>query len=113
MKSNKWNIDPAHSDINFSIRHMLVSKVRGRFASYAGAVDLDEGDLTRSVVDATIDAASIETGTPQRDAHLRSPDFFEVEKFPELRFRSTRIEKVDDARYRVSGDLTIRDATRE
>jgi len=107
-----WNIDATHSGINFSIRHMVVSKVRGRFAKYSGTIDLHGDDLTRSVVEATIDASSIDTGTPQRDAHLRSPDFFDVETFPELRFRSERIEKVDDVHYRVVGDLTIRDITR-
>jgi polyisoprenoid-binding protein YceI len=113
MTTSKWNIDAAHSGINFSIRHMVVSKVRGRFAKYTGTVNLDEGDLTRSTVETTVDASSIDTGTPQRDAHLRAPDFFDVEKFPELRFRSKRIEKLDDAGYRVIGDLTIRDVTRE
>jgi len=113
MTTNAWNIDLAHSSINFSIRHMVVSKVRGRFAKYTGKLNLDESDLTRSVVEATIDASSIDTGTPQRDDHLRSPDFFDVEKFPELRFRSTRVEKIDDAHYRVTGELTLRDVTRE
>jgi len=113
MTTNNWNIDAAHAGISFSIRHMVVSKVRGRFAKYAGAVHIDDGDLTRSRVEATIEASSIDTGTPQRDAHLRSPDFFDVEKFPELRFRSTRIEKIEDARYLVVGELTIRDVTRE
>jgi polyisoprenoid-binding protein YceI len=113
MTTTNWNIDAAHSGIHFSIRHMVVSKVRGRFAKYAGTVHIDDGDLTRSFVEVTIDASSIDTGTPQRDAHLRSPDFFDVEKFPELRFRSKRIEKVEDARYRVTGELTIRDVTRE
>ena len=113
MTTNTWNIDPAHSGIHFSIRHMVVSKVRGRFTAYAGSVALDEADVTRSVVEATVDASSIDTGTPQRDQHLRSADFFDVEKFPQLRFRSTRIEKVDDGRYRVTGELTIRDVTRE
>ena len=113
MTKNIWNIDSSHSGVNFSIRHMVVSKVRGRFAKYAGTIALDEGDLTRSVVQATIDASSIDTGTPQRDTHLRSADFFDAEKFPELQFRSKRIEKVEDARYRVVGDLTIRDVTRE
>jgi polyisoprenoid-binding protein YceI len=113
MSTNNWNIDSTHSGINFSIRHMVVSKVRGRFAKYTGTVDLNDGDLTRSFVEATIDASSIDTGTPQRDAHLRGPDFFDVEKYPELRFRSTRIEKVQGDRYRLVGDLTIRDVTRE
>jgi polyisoprenoid-binding protein YceI len=113
MTTTRWNLDTAHTSINFSIRHMVVSKVRGHFAKFSGGVNLDDGDLTQSVVEATIDASSIDTGTPQRDAHLRSPDFFDVERFPELRFRSTRIEKVDDERYRVVGALTIRDVTRE
>lgn len=113
MTTNIWNIDAAHSGVNFSIRHMVVSKVRGRFGKYTGTVHLDDHDLTQSVVEATIDASSIETGTAQRDAHLRSPDFFDTERFPELRFRSTRIEKIEDARYRVTGELTIRDVTRE
>jgi polyisoprenoid-binding protein YceI len=91
---------------------MVVSKVRGRFAKFNGSVALDEGDLTRSVVDATIDASSIDTGTAQRDDHLRSADFFDVERFPQLRFRSTRIEKLGGDRYRLTGDLTIRDVTR-
>jgi polyisoprenoid-binding protein YceI len=113
MSTKTWSIDAAHSGINFAIRHMVVSKVRGRFTKFAGTASIDDADLTRSSVEATIDASSIDTSTPQRDTHLRSPDFFDVERFPELRFRSTRIEKVADERYRVIGGLTIRDVTRE
>jgi len=113
MAQSKWNIDLSHSGVNFSIRHMVISKVRGRFAKFTGVLNLDDEDITRSVVDATIDASSIDTGVEQRDAHLRSADFFDVEKYPELRFRSTRIEKLDDDRFRVVGELTIRDVTRE
>src|SRR6201999_2816673 len=76
-------------------------------------IELDERDLTRSIVEATIDAASIDTGTAQRDDHLRSADFFDAGRFPSLSFRSRRIEKLDEVRYRVTGDLTIRDVTRE
>jgi polyisoprenoid-binding protein YceI len=108
-----WNIDGAHSDIHFSIRHMLVSKVRGRFGSYSGTLVLDDGDLAGSTLDVTIDASSIDTGTQQRDDHLRSADFFDVAKFPSLRYRSRRIERLDEEHYRVIGDLTIRDVTRE
>lgn len=113
MTTSKWTIDTAHSGINFSVRHMVVSKVRGRFTKYSGDVTLDEADLTRSVVQATIDASSIDTGTAQRDDHLRSADFFDAAKFPELKFRSTRIEKAAGDSYRVTGELTIRDVTRE
>ena len=113
MTTNNWNIDAVHSGINFSIRHMVVSKVRGRFAKYSGVLNLDEEDLTRSTLEATVDAGSIDTGAAQRDEHLRSADFFDVEKFPALRFLSRRIEKVDGQQYRVIGDLTIRDVTRE
>jgi polyisoprenoid-binding protein YceI len=112
MISN-WNIDTTHSGINFSIRHLVVSKVRGRFTSYSGVAKIDEDDLTRSVVEANIDAASIDTGTAQRDDHLRSADFFDVEKHPKLRFKSRRIEKRDPTHFRVIGDLVIRDAKRE
>ena len=113
MTTQRWNIDQTHSDVHFSVRHMVVSKVRGRFTKLTGSLELDEDDLTRSSVAATIDASSIDTGTEQRDAHLRSPDFFDVEKFPELGFRSKRVEKLGGDRYRVVGDLTIRDVTRE
>jgi polyisoprenoid-binding protein YceI len=92
---------------------MVVSKVRGRFARFTGTVQIDDADLARSTVLATIETASIDTGVGQRDGHLRSPDFLDVEKFPELRFKSTRIEKSSEERYRVTGDLTIRDVTRE
>ena len=107
-----WNIDQTHSTIGFSIRHMVFSKVRGRFLKYTGAIQLDD-DLAKSWVEVTIDATTIDTGTPQRDNHLRSADFFDVEKFPELRFRSTRVEDLGAGRLRVIGDLTIRETTRE
>ena len=86
--NSDWNIDTVHSGINFSVRHMVVSKVRGRFTKYSGTLAIDDADLTRSTVEATIDAASIDTGTAQRDTHLRSPDFLDVERFPEIRFRA-------------------------
>jgi polyisoprenoid-binding protein YceI len=106
-----WNIDASHSTIGFSIRHMVFSKVRGRFLKHTGAVQLAD-DATQSWVEVAIDAASIDTGTAQRDTHLRSADFFDVERFPELRFRSTRVEELGGDRLRVIGDLTIRDVTR-
>ncbi len=111
--NSNWSLDTVHSGINFSVRHMVVSKVRGRFAKFTGNVALDEGDLTRSTVEATIDASSIDTGTAQRDEHLKSADFFDVEHFPQIRFRSTGIEKLGTERYRLTGELTIRDVSRE
>jgi polyisoprenoid-binding protein YceI len=113
MTTNDWNIDTAHSGIYFSVRHMVVSKVRGRFVKYSGTLRLDDADIKRASVEVSIDASSIDTGVADRDAHLRSRDFFDVESFPTLRFRSTRVEPVDGARYRLIGDLTIRDVTRE
>src|SRR5215831_11833135 len=108
-----WNIDPTHSTVGFSIRHMVFSKVRGRFLKYTGAIQFDDDDVAKSWVEVAIDAASIDTGTAQRDNHLRSADFFDVERFPELRFRSARVEDLGDGRLRVVGELTIRDHTRE
>jgi polyisoprenoid-binding protein YceI len=111
--TNTWNIDTAHSGIGFSVRHMVVSKVRGRFTKFAGSIRIDDADIAGAEATLTIEAASIDTGVPDRDAHLRSAEFFDVEKFPELHFHSKRIEKLDDVRYRLVGDLAIRDITRE
>ncbi len=108
-----WNIDSSHSGVHFTVRHMVVSRVRGRFASYSGAITLDESDLAGSSVDVTIDATSIDTGVADRDKHLRSADFFDVERFPALRFKSSRVETLDGERLRVHGELTIRDVTRQ
>jgi polyisoprenoid-binding protein YceI len=113
MNSTTWNIDSAHTGINFAVRHMVVSKVRGRFGKYSGTITLDDADIARSSVEVSVDASSLDTGVADRDTHLRSPDFFDVEKFPELTFRSKRIEQVEDTRYRVIGDLTIRGVSRE
>ncbi|HUH02970.1 MAG TPA: YceI family protein [Kofleriaceae bacterium] len=111
--TNTWNIDLSHSGIGFAVRHMVFARVRGRFGAFRGALQLDPGDLTRSRVEVEIDARSIDTGVADRDKHLRSPDFFDVESFPTLRFESTAIEAAGGERYRVRGALTIRDVTRE
>jgi polyisoprenoid-binding protein YceI len=108
----EWDFDYVHSSIDFTIRHLLVSKVRGRFSKWAGTLDIDEQDLTRSRLDVTIDVASVDTHEPQRDAHLRSGDFFEAEKFPQITFKSTRVELRGADRLAVTGDLTLRGATR-
>ncbi len=112
MDTQTWNLDTAHSGINFSARHMVFAKVRGRFGTWTGKAKLDPRDLTRSSVEVEIDGASIDTGLADRDAHLRSPDFLDVERFPKLRFESTRVEKAGGDRYRIHGELTIRDVTR-
>jgi polyisoprenoid-binding protein YceI len=108
-----WNIDPAHTDVGFSVKHLMISTVRGRFGDVRGTIILNGPDLTRASVEAEIAAASIDTRTEQRDAHLRSADFFEVEKYPAITFRSRLVERIKGDRYRIVGDLTIRDITRE
>lgn len=113
METNTWTLDTTHSGISFSIRHMVVAKVRGRFGSWTGSVKLDEQDLTRSELDVQIDASSIDTGNAQRDTHLRSADFLDVEQFPTLRFQSTRLESAGGERFAVIGNLTIHGVTRE
>ncbi|HVA64104.1 MAG TPA: YceI family protein, partial [Terriglobales bacterium] len=106
-----WKIDPVHTHVQFSVRHMMVSNVKGVFAKTSGTVTLDEGDFTQSKVEVEIDAASLDTREPQRDNHLRSADFLEVEKFPLLTFRSTRIEPAGEG-FTMTGDLTIHGVTR-
>ena len=108
-----WTIDPAHTEVGFSVKHLMISTVRGRFADVRGTIRLDGDDLTQASVEAEIATASIDTRQEQRDAHLRSPDFFEVEKYPTITFRSTSVERIQNDRYRITGDLTIRDVTRE
>jgi polyisoprenoid-binding protein YceI len=112
MATNLWDIDVGHSAIHFWVRHMVISKVHGRFAKWAGKIQLDEGDLTRSSLDVRIDAASIDTQVGDRDAHLRSADFLDAAKHPEITFRSSRIEKAGDG-YRVVGDLSLHGVVRE
>jgi polyisoprenoid-binding protein YceI len=112
MEPTTWNLDPTHSTIGFTVRHMVFAKVRGRFASYAGTVLAPAGDWTQGQVDVRIEAASIDTGVADRDAHLRSADFFDVDAFEALTFRSDRVEAVGDDRFRLHGQLTIRDVTR-
>lgn len=108
-----WNIDTTHSSVGFSVRHLMFAKVRGRFAKWQGTVRLDPDDLTHASVNVVIDAASIDTGVADRDNHLRSGDFFDVEHAPELTFTSTKIEAVGGDRYKVYGELSIRGITRE
>jgi len=108
-----WEIDPAHTGVEFSVRHAMVATVRGRFNTVSGTIEVGD-ELAGSSTDVTIDAASIDTGSEERDTHLRSPDFLDVERFPTLRFRATRVERGErEGEYRILGDLRIRDVTRE
>jgi polyisoprenoid-binding protein YceI len=108
-----WNIDPAHSVAEFKVRHMMISNVKGQFAKVSGVLTFDESELTHSRVEAVIEAASIETRDAQRDAHLKSADFFHAEKFPTLTFKSTGISIVRDGELAIEGDLRIRGVTRK
>ena len=108
-----WNIDPAHSIAEFKVKHMMISNVKGRFSKVSGTLVLDESDLANSRVEVSIEAASIHTGEDQRDAHLKSADFFDVEKFPTLTFKSRGIRIVTDGELSVEGDLTIHGVTRK
>ena len=107
-----WNIDTGHSAVHFGVRHMMFTKTRGRFTRWSGELRLDPDNLPASSVEVTIDAASIDTGDAQRDAHLKSADFLEVEKFPAITFRSTRVEDLGEGRFRISGEVTIHGVTR-
>lgn len=107
-----WNIDPVHSVAEFKVKHMMISNVKGHFPKVTGKLTLNESDLGKSYVEASIDAASLETRDPQRDAHLKSADFLHVEKFPALSFKSTSIRLVRDGELSIEGDLTIRGTTR-
>lgn len=108
-----WTIDPAHSAVEFAVRHMMIATVRGRFSEVTGSVEMDDSDATLSKLDVTIQAASIDTRQEQRDAHLRSPDFFHAEKFPTLHFVGKQIQGDVNGDFTLTGDLTIRDVTRE
>ena len=108
-----WKIDPAHSLIEFGVRHMMITTVKGRFAGVEGTVVFDEKNPSTAEVDVRIDAASIDTRESQRDAHLRSADFFDVEKYPHLTFKSKRVADRHGNHFQLAGDLTIHGVTRE
>ena len=111
--TSTWSLDPVHSVAEFKVKHMMISNVKGQFTGITGALTLDDDDLTHSRVEATIDASTINTREAQRDAHLKSADFFDVEQFPTLSFRSTRVRRTGDEELAVAGDLTIHGVTRE
>lgn len=108
----KWEIDPVHSTIGFSVKHMMVATVRGRFGSVRGTIELDPAAPEQARGEVVIDAASVDTNVLMRDNHLRSPDFFEAERHPHLTYHVTRVHRVSAGRFRVEGALTIRGVTR-
>lgn len=112
MTVSKWTVDAAHSSIDFSVKHMMVSKVKGAFQKFNASVEADPNNLTTANIDFTIDVASIDTRNNDRDNHLRSADFFDVEKYPTMTFKSTKIVKTDDDEYDVTGDVTLHGVTR-
>jgi len=107
-----WNIDPVHTMAEFKVRHMMITNVKGHFTGVTGVLTLDEQDITKSHVEASIDAASINTREADRDTHLKSADFLDVEKFPKLTFTSTRVTSTGEGELQVEGDLTIHGVTR-
>jgi len=108
-----WTIDKTHSNVDFQVRHLMISTVRGHFRDFEGTLSIDEVLPENSSVSVTIDTASVDTNEPGRDAHLRSDDFFNAEAFPKMTFVSKRLERHGNTKFRLTGDLTIRDVTRE
>ena len=111
VATGTYNVDPAHTRVGFVARHAMVTKVRGSFDEFAGTAVLDGANPANSRVEVTIEAASIDTRNAQRDEHLRSNDFFDMDNYPEITFKSTAVQKVDDEHYRVTGDLTVKGVT--
>ena len=112
ITAGTWDVDPAHSNLDFSVKHMGIANVRGTFNDFEGALEVAE-DLAHSSAHGTVKVASIDTNEEQRDAHLRSPDFFNVDEHPEITFESTRVEPIDDQSSHVYGNLTMHGITRE
>jgi len=111
--NSNWQIDPAHSSAQFSVRHMAISTVRGAFSKVTGSVVFDDKDVSKSTIEVTIDANSVDTRVPDRDNDLRSEKFFDVAHYPSITFKSKRVEQVAPGKLKVTGDLTIRGTTKE
>src|ERR1041384_7589501 len=108
-----WKIDPLHSGAHFSVRHMMISTVRGEFGGVNGTVTYDPKNPAKATVEATIDCTTINTGTPKRDEELKGPEFFDVKRYPNMKFVSKRVEKAGEGKLKVTGDLTINATTRQ
>jgi len=113
MATTKWQLDPAHSNVEFAVKHLMIATVRGRFAAVNGTLEVDDKNPKNAKVDVTIETGSIDTRQEQRDAHLRSSDFFDADRFPTMHFVSKRVDGDPRGEFKVVGDLTIRDVTRE
>ena len=111
-RAETWEIDPVHSNISFSVRHMMLSDVKGEFDKFSGAITATGADPSSVKIEATIEAASINTRAEKRDNHLKSPDFLDVAKFPTITFKSTKIEPAGDGKWKVTGDLTLHGVTK-
>lgn len=113
MSIERWQIDSSHSGIQFTVRHLVIAKVRGQFSRWTGVLETPGSDFAQGSLDVVIDASSISTGVADRDTHLRSADFFDVERYPEITFKSTAVTRTDADRLRVAGALTIKGVTRD
>src|SRR5713101_9553199 len=113
MSTERWEIDSSHSSLHFSVRHLVIAKVRGTFARWSGTVQVPDGDFSKATVAVTIDASSIDTGVADRDGHLKSPDFFDVAQYPELRFVEKRVQPRSEGEIDVVGESTLEGTTRE
>lgn len=111
--ASTWDVDSAHTSAEFAVRHLMVSTVRGTLGKVTGTLNLDEQDVTKSSVEATVDATTIDTREPKRDGHLKSPDFFDVAKYPTITFKSKKVTVAADKKYQVTGDLTLHGVTKE
>ena len=112
VPAGTWKVDPSHSSVGFEVKHMMIATVRGRFEEFDGVLEADE-DISQSRAHGWANAASINTGDPTRDEHLRSPEFFDVERYPRITYESTRIEPAEGQLFRITGNLTIKGATHE
>jgi polyisoprenoid-binding protein YceI len=110
--ADTWQIDPAHTNVEFSVRHMMISNVKGQFQKTSGTITINSNDPTSAKIDATIDAASINTRVDKRDAHLKSPAFLDVDKYPTITFISTKVEAAGPGKWKVTGDLTLHGVTK-
>ncbi|HYO21454.1 MAG TPA: YceI family protein [Flavisolibacter sp.] len=112
MAKTKWAVDPTHSELGFKIKHLMITNVSGSLKNFEAEVETDEADFSTAQINLTADMASIFTNNEQRDAHLRASDFFEVEKYPQLKFRSTKMEKIDNDSFALYGELTLKGVTK-